>query len=93
MTVAWSEWQTGVRVAEAVLRDEARTLLAFLRDGRALFGARPVGFGPVYAFLSPAETATLAEAIRPVAAGPVRDSVALCTRLHAGLFVRLPFAG
>ena len=91
--LAWSDWQTGVRVAEAALRDEARTLLAFLRDGRALFGARPVGFGPVYAFLSPTETATLARALRPVAAGPVRDSAALCARLRTGLFVRLPFAG
>ncbi len=92
-TVAWSDWQTGMRVAEAVLHDEALTLLAFLRDGRPLFGARPVGFGPVYAFLSPTETATLAQALRPVAAGPVRDSVALCARLRGGLFVRLPFAG
>ena len=92
-TAAWPDWQTGVRVAEAVLGDEARALLAFLRDGRALFGARPVGFGPVYAFLSPIETATLARALRPVAAGPVRESVALCARLRAGLFVRLPFAG
>jgi hypothetical protein len=92
-TVAWADWQAGVRVAEAVLGDEARTLLAFLRDGRALFGARPVGFGSVYAFLSPAETATLRRALAPVAAGPVRDSVALCARLHAGLFVQLPFAG
>jgi hypothetical protein len=90
--VAWSEWQTGVRMADAVLRDEARTLLQFLRDGRALFGARPVSFGAVYAFLSPAETKVLGRALRPVAAGPLRDSVALCARLRAGLFVRLPFA-
>ena len=92
-TATWSDWQTGVRMAEAVLRDEARTLLAFFRDGRALFGARPVGFGPVYAFLSPAETKTLARSLRWVAAGPVRDSVALCARVRGGLFVRLPFAG
>lgn len=92
-TIAWPEWQTGERVADAVLRDEARTLLHFLRDGRALFGARPVSFGPVYAFLSPAETKTLARALTPVAAGPVRDAVALCARLRAGLFVLLPFAG
>ena len=92
-TVAWPDWQTGVRLADAVLRDEARTLLHFLRDGRALFGARPVGFGSVYAFLSPAETKTLARALAPVAAGPVRDAVALCARLRAGLFVHLPFAG
>jgi hypothetical protein len=93
LTVVWSDWQAGVRVAEAVLRDEPRQLLAFLRDGRALFGARPIGYGPVYVFLSPAETATLARALRPIAAGPVRDSVALCARLRAGLFVLLPFAG
>jgi len=92
-TIAWPEWQTGVRVADAVLRDEARTLLGYLRDGRALFGARPVGFGPVYAFLSPADTKTLARALAPVAAGPARDAVALCARLRAGLFVHLPFAG
>ena len=91
--MAWPDWQTGVRVAAAVLRDEACALLRFLRDGRALFGARPVGFGSVYAFLSPAETKTLARALAPVAAGPVRDAVALCARLRAGLFVRLPFAG
>jgi hypothetical protein len=91
--VAIPAWQAGVRVAASVLPEGPERMLAgFLGAGRALFGARPTSFGPVYAFLSAEETAALAKALSGAPAGPVRESVATAARQRAGLFVLLPFA-